>query len=265
MAQKTILITGASSGLGAALGQYFHERGYLVFGTSRQGTGHGPFNMVAMDVRDPLSVAAAVAQVITQAGRLDLLINNAGVGIAGPVEFLQSEQVATALETNVLGVFHVCQAAMPHLRQSNGRIINISSIAAEIALPYRAIYSASKAAVDRLTEALRLELAPFGVGCCAVQAGDIHTNIGAHRLMAEVPAASVYAATFQRVASAIDHEVGLGLAPEAVAAAIYQLAESPRLPKFLVVGKPLQKLAVRLKSLLPASWFEAIIRQYAQS
>ncbi|RZL98081.1 MAG: SDR family oxidoreductase, partial [Pedobacter sp.] len=157
---KVVLITGASTGLGESIATYLARRGFIVYGTSRQaGLTNESIHMLAMDVIDPQSIQQVVDQILQQEGRLDVLINNAGLGIAGPVELLSLTDVERVFDTNVFGVIRMVQSALPIMRQQrSGLIINISSIAAEAGLPYRGAYSASKAAVERLTEALRLEL-----------------------------------------------------------------------------------------------------------
>jgi NADP-dependent 3-hydroxy acid dehydrogenase YdfG len=140
---KIVLVTGASSGLGKALANLLHKKGYTVYGTSRNPNPERyAFTLLQMDVQDETSVQHAINQIVTQCGRIDILINNAGIGIAGPVEQLQLSNIKEVLDTNFFGVVRTTQAVLPIMRKTGGgRIINISSIASEIALPYRAIYS----------------------------------------------------------------------------------------------------------------------------
>ena len=176
---EVVLITGASSGLGQTLATLMAQKGYKVYGTSRRAAPADlPYSMVKMDVGDPDSVHAAVKTIIDQEGRLDLLINNAGIGIGAPIETVQLENVKRLFETNTFGLIRVCQAVLPHMRKAGkGKIINISSIAAAFGLPYRGIYSATKASADMITEALRMETKDFGIQLCSVQPGDFKTNI----------------------------------------------------------------------------------------
>ncbi|HQU61326.1 MAG TPA: SDR family oxidoreductase, partial [Saprospiraceae bacterium] len=180
---KVILITGASSGLGKALAEILSTRGHIVYGTSRKPTGQLlPYRMIPMEVKDEKSIERAVQQVISNEKRIDVVINNAGIGLAGPTEQLHIDNIRELLEINVVGVARVCQAVLPHMRaRRSGRIINISSIGAVIGLPYRGLYCASKSAVSIMTESLRMEIAPFGIQACCVRAGDTRTNINANR------------------------------------------------------------------------------------
>jgi len=261
---KVVLITGASSGLGQALAGQLAEKGYRVYGTSRRPRENAlPYQMVAMDVQDEASVHSAVASIVKKEGRLDAVINNAGIGIAGPLEQLGLDNIEKVLDTNVKGVVRVIQAALPHLRQSKGRIVNISSIAALFGLPYRGAYCASKAAVDLITEALRMELAAFGVQACSIHAGDIQTNINANRIRDYDPEDLTYKESFERVYADIDKDVNNGLPAEEVARQVIRALESPRLRRYYTAGKPLQRLSILARRLLPARVFEKIIRGYS--
>lgn len=261
---KVVLITGASSGLGQALAGQLAGKGYRVYGTSRSpGENNLPYQMTAMDVQDEDSVRKAIARIVEKEGRLDAVINNAGIGIAGPLEQLAAENIEKVLDTNVKGVVRVIQAALPHLRQSKGRVLNISSIGALFGLPYRGIYCASKAAVDLITEALRMELATHGVQACSIHAGDIQTNINANRIKDYDPSDPTYRESFERVYADIDKDVNKGLPAEEVARQVIRAMESPRLRRYYTVGKPLQRLSILAKRLLPAPLFEKIIRGYS--
>ena len=262
--KKVILITGASTGLGESMAIYLAQRGYIVYGTSRQrGFRQAPFNMLTMDVVDPESIRHVVHQILQKEGRLDVLINNAGLGIAAPVELLSLTDVQRVFDTNVLGVIRMVQAALPIMRQQrSGLIINISSIAAEAGLPYRGAYSASKAAVERLTEALRLELAPFGVQVCSVQPGGTRTDINKNRLRATVAEDDVYKATFDRTYELIDQSVSEGIESTVFGPLIESIINSSHVKRIYRVGKPLEKLSVLLKQLLPTCVYERMIRNH---
>lgn len=262
---KVILITGASSGLGQALAKQLSQKGYIVYGTSRKKTDTpANYQMLPMDVTQAQSVQAGIAQIIAEQGRLDILINNAGIGIAGPFEQLESASMEQALQTNFFGVVHTCQAAIPVMRRQNGgKIINISSIGALFGLPYRGVYCASKAAVDVLTESLRMELKAFNIQLCSIHAGDIQTNINANRIKNYDPKDLAYKASFEKVYAAIDADVDKGTPAEVVAAYVIRVLESRVMKRAYRVGKPMQKLSVVAKRILPATWFEKIILLYS--
>lgn len=261
---KVILITGASTGLGESMAIYLAQRGYTVYGTSRQaGLSKAPFKMLTMDVVDPESIRHVVDQILQKEGRLDVLINNAGLGIAAPVELLSLTDVQRVFDTNILGVIRMVQVALPVMRQQrSGLIINISSIAAEAGLPYRGAYSASKAAVERLTEALRLELAPFGVQVCSVQPGGTRTDINKNRLRATLAEDNVYKATFDRTYELIDQSVSEGIEPNVFGPLIDTIINSSQVQRLYRVGKPLEKFSVLLKHILPTVVYERMIRKH---
>lgn len=263
---SVVFITGATSGLGLALADHFSRQGWTVYGSSRQPDRHQTsFPLIQLDLRQAKSITAAIQQVVQDAGRLDVLINNAGVGIAGPLEELPDNYLTEVLQTNLLGLARTMQAVLPIMRrQGQGKIINISSVASEVALPYRSMYSASKAAVNRMTESLRMEIAPFGIQATCVLAGDMRTPINQHRLTLESDPASAYADIFSRAARAMNEEVDKGVAPETVARRIEQLARKKQLGKFYTVGKPLQRAAVYLARILPGNVFEQLLRTYSK-
>lgn len=264
--KKIALVSGASSGLGEALAVLLAQKGYTVYGTSRKAAAESRFTMLRMDVQDDASVQAAVAQIIAEQGKIDVLINNAGVGIAGPLEVMSINAIQQAFDTNVFGLIRLTQAVLPHMREAhNGKIINISSIAAEVALPYRAVYSATKAAVDRITEALRLEVGRFGIQVSAIQCGDIQTSITAHRIMEYAEGNLAYSAVFAKVAQNMNDGVSKGSTAEYMASEIIDILEKEQMAKLYPVGKSYQKLSLKLKRLLPGGWFEKIIKGYTQS
>jgi NAD(P)-dependent dehydrogenase (short-subunit alcohol dehydrogenase family) len=174
-----VLVTGASSGIGRATAERLARHGFRVFGSSRR-TPSSPLAgvqdaWIPMDVRDEDSARAAVAQVVAQAGRLDAVVCAAGYGVFGAVEELPIEKARAQLETNVIGTMTVLRAALPHLRRTQGRVVVVGSLAGRAPIPFQAHYSASKAALDALTLALRIEIAPFGVGVSLIEPGDIAT------------------------------------------------------------------------------------------
>lgn len=261
---RVVLITGASSGIGRACADLLARTGFSVYGASRSGgegrTVHG-WTALRMDVRDDISVANAVGQVLAAAGRLDAVINNAGVGIAGSVEDTTVAEAKDLFETNFFGALRVTRAALPHLRAAGGgTIVNVSSIGGRIALPFQGLYSASKFALEGLTEALRMELRPFGIRVVLVEPGDTRTPFTAHRRVATVSAA--YADRFVRALARAEKDEEGGTDPEAVARVVLRILRhrDPRLR--YTVGKPSQRLAVLARRMLPGRLVEWGIMRY---
>ncbi len=260
-----VLVTGASSGLGRALAHQFLQQGYTVYGTSRrEQPDENGLRMLQMDVQDARSVEQAIGQIKAREGRLDILVNNAGLGIAGPLEETRLDYAQQVVDTNVLGFLRLLRAVLPLMREQNsGKVINISSIGARFGLPFRGIYCASKSALDIMMEALRYEVEPYGIQSCCIHAGDIRTPINQHRLQSYDPSGS-YVRRFTKVYQMIDEEVENGLPAAQVAEKIVKIAAKKRLKPYYAVGKPLQRLSLTLKKILPDAWFERLLRQYSE-
>lgn len=266
MKKQVIFITGTSSGLGKALGKLCHEKGHIVYGSSRNPQkGMALFTEIQMDVMDKESVRNAVQKILELEGKIDVVINNAGLGIIGPIEYLASDDIEKVWKTNVNGLLNVLQNVLPSMRKNNaGKIISVSSIASEIALPFRGIYCASKAAGDKIIQSLRMELSGTSISCCSLQAGDIKTAINEHRLKVKNLDDAFYTEIVDKTNKHIDEEVNKGMSADAVALEIYHLIEKDKLPVTYVVGKPLQKISLLVKRLVSENLFEKIISSYSK-
>lgn len=265
MPEKVVLVTGASSGLGKALAEYLHRNGYKVYGTSRRPISSAPFPMLVLDVSSSESVDTAVAELLQREGRIDILVNNAGIGLAGPLEHLQMTNVKNLFDTNVFGVLRVCQAVLPAMRkQGDGRIFNIGSIGGEFGLPFRGMYSATKAALGIISDSLRFETGRFGIQTTTILAGDMQTAINDHRIKDYRPGDEAYAAVFEKVYAAMDQHVDHGLPAEEAARRIERLFRTPKLKSRYAIGPGSQVLSVWLKKILPASWMEKMLAGYAK-
>ncbi|WP_028978468.1 SDR family oxidoreductase [Sporocytophaga myxococcoides] len=258
---KIVLVTGASSGIGKVIADYLTSQGHIVYGTSRSIKQEGlKFKALPMDVCDNESVKAATDHIIKKNGKIDVVINNAGIGIAGGCEYLSLSDAEKVMSTNFIGVVRVCQAVLPSMRNNkSGLIINISSIASEMGLPYRSVYSSSKAAVDRYTEALRIETKKFGIKACCIQPGGIKTDISANRLFTQVPEGSPYKDSFNRAYDAINKSVSKGLEPEIFGPLIESIMKADKVKRIYRVGKVTEKLSVLIKKIVPDYMFERII------
>lgn len=263
---KIILITGASSGLGASMAAHLFNRGHIVYAVSRSLPVATPsYHTMPMDVSNMQQIQQAVAAIIAEQGCIDVLINNAGLGLASPAEHLDMAHVARLMDTNLLGPLRVCQAVLPHMRrQGSGLIINISSIASENGLPYRGAYSASKAALDRLTESLRIELAPYGIQACVVQPGAFHTDANRHRMTVALPPDSAYATSFERSYKAIHRSIDKGSDPETLGPLIERILHTGRVKRCYRIGSPKEKLSVLMKRIFPDHFFDRLMGQHWQ-
>ncbi len=257
---KVILITGASSGIGRSMAEYLTEQGYLVYGASRSRPEGVGFKWICLDVTSEASVKEAVEKVMTEAGTIDVLINNAGLGIVGPLEETTDELIYKAFNTNVMGVLRVCRIIIPTFRaQRRGLIINISSIAAAMGLPFRGIYSATKASLEILTESMSMELKEFNIHVCSILPGDIATSINLNRLVVDLRPDSVYAHNFPKVHQQINEEVSSAAQPITIAKAVARIIDTPKPKLHYVVGPFVQKSSIWIRRLLPQRFFERMM------
>ena len=267
---KIVLITGTSSGFGKAASQHLVSKQYRVYGTSRRATFPAAGEaatypvMIPMDVRDDTSVQTAVDFILEREGRIDVAVNNAGLGVSGAIEDTTLDEAQVQMETNFFGIHRVCRAVLPTMRQQrSGLIINIGSIAGRVAIPFQSFYSASKSAVASLTEALRMEVRPFGVDVVLIEPGDFRTDFTANRVtVRQGHSGSVYSERCSKAVSVMEKDERGGADPQELAGLLDRIiaSASPR-PRY-VIGAFSEKLIVRLKPVLPARVFERIIMTY---
>ncbi|MCL6265709.1 SDR family oxidoreductase [Flagellimonas myxillae] len=263
MDKKVVLITGGSSGIGKSVGTYLTEKGFKVYGTTRNPDNYPDFDsfeLVQLDVKHPESVSNAVSEVISKAGRLDVLINNAGVGITGPVEETPHEEILNVFDTNFNGPVHMMKAVLPQMRkQGGGLIINTTSIAGYMGLPFRGYYSATKGALNIITEALRMETKKFGISITNLAPGDFATNIAAGRYHAPVTKGSAYEEEYQRSLDLMNEHVDAGGDPMVVAKKVYQIIQKKKPKVHYPVGEFTQRLSLVLKKILPDRVYEKLL------
>ena len=262
---KVVLITGGSSGIGKSIGEFLHHKGFVVYGTSRnpEKVLNAIFPLIALDVRDVDSINKAVAKVIAISGRLDVVINNAGVGITGPLEEIPTSEIKNNFETNLFGPIEVMKAVLPQMRvQQSGLIINITSIAGYMGLPYRSVYSASKGALELITEALRMEVKPFGIQITNVAPGDFATNIAAGRFHAPLLKGSAYEKTYGETLKTMDEHVNSGSNPNEMAEAVYKIIQTKEPKIHYKIGVFMQKFSIVLKRILPDKVYEKMLMNH---
>lgn len=255
-----VLITGASSGIGRACAEHLHVLGHHVYGTSRRPQDHPglPFELIKVDVDDDRSVERGVKLVLDREGRIDVAINNAGGAFAGAVEETTIAEAKAQMESGFFGVMRVCRAVLPGMRmRRSGLIVNISSIAGLMGIPFQGVYSASKFALEGLSEALRIEVRPSGIRVVLVEPGDLRTSFTANRRRVKAwTADSPYAARAQKALSVMEHDEQSGPPPEIVARLVARIirANNPRLR--WVTGPAYEVIVPALKRLAPAWLFE---------
>lgn len=263
MEKKVVLITGGSSGIGKSIGTFLTNKGYKVYGTTRNPDNYpdfDAFDLLRLDVKDLESIRLAVSYIIAKEGRLDVLVNNAGIGITGPIEETPHEEILKVFDTNFHGPVHMMKAVLPQMRkQGGGTIVNITSIAGYMGLPFRGFYSATKGALGLITEALRMETKDFGVTITNVAPGDFATNIAAGRYHAPVLDGSPYEDKYAQTIDSINNDVDSGGDPEQVAHAVYKIINRKKPKVHHPVGAFMQKFSLTLKKLLPDKVYEKLL------
>ena len=251
MERGVAVVTGGSSGIGKATARLLAENGYRVYEISRSGREGGGVGHVTADVTDGEALKAALGGIAEKEGGIDLLVTCAGMGVSGPVEFVPEADMKRQFEVNLYGTVNTVRAALPVMRkQKRGRIICVSSVAAVYAIPYQAYYSASKAAINAFTDALRNEVKDFGVSVTAVMPGDIATGFTGARQKTECGAEEYPNA--KSAVEKMEKDETNGMPPQAVAGLILKLAGKKSLAPCYTVGVSYKTL-VFLKRLFPAS------------
>ncbi|MDP2801974.1 MAG: SDR family oxidoreductase [Phreatobacter sp.] len=263
---KVVLVTGASSGIGRATADLLQARGHHVIGTSRrENPGEAPWTWARLDVTEDASVMACVAGVLASHGRIDAVVNNAGLVMAGAVEDTSIEEARRSLETNVLGAMRVARAALPAMRErGSGTIVNMGSLAGRVGMPFQGIYSASKFALEGLTEALAQEVVAFGIDVALVAPGDTATPVVDNRVrtVASKDPASPYAAAFVRVVAMYEKDERAGAPPAGVAALVADLVEGRRHGPRYAVGPFGQRVMVAARGIVPGGVFRWGMSRY---
>lgn len=264
MDQNVVLITGASSGVGHATAALLSQQGYRVFGTSRragQVAAPAGVDMLPLDVRDDGSVRACVDAVIARAGRLDVLVNNAAYEQAGAVEDVSVAEARAQFETNFFGVHRMVQSALPYMRaQRGGRIVNVSSLAGLVSIPFMSIYSATKFALEGYSEALRMEVRSFGIHVSVVESGFLNTPIQANRQYPRAPV-DAYEDRRARAYAAFRREEDKGPGADVPARAILKTIQS-RNPRLRILVGSMARQNLTLRRILPHGVFEGAAMRF---
>ncbi|MDV3427364.1 MAG: SDR family oxidoreductase [Bacillota bacterium] len=256
---NVVLVTGASSGIGKEAAEHLMRKGYKVYGTSRKlqtsrqdETSGGSINMMQLDVCSEESIEKAVNCIIEKEGRINILINCAGFGIAGSVEDTSIDEAYKQFDTNFFGVLRMCRSVLPIMRaQKKGLIINVSSIAGLISIPYQSMYSASKFALEAATEALRSEVKLFGINVSLVESGDTKTGFTGKRQFTQASETLVYRERFTKSIDAMAKSEQNGPGPEVVVKSIIRVINSKNPPVRIACGFS-YKAIVFIKRLLPS-------------
>jgi short-subunit dehydrogenase len=263
---KVAFITGGTSGIGKAICTYLSNKGITVYGSGRNvknGSTLEGFTLVKCDVTSDTSVKEALSYIIEKEGRIDLLVNNAGIGMAGSVEDSEIEEIRNIFNTNVAGTLRTCKAILPYMRnQKSGLIINISSVGGLMGLPYRGIYSSSKSSVELISEAMSMEVMKFGIKVVLIEPGDFNTSINQNRKVSPSTLNSIYKEEFEHIHKVINAEVTNGQNPFKIGKLVYKILNKKNPRVRYNTGDFSSKLALTLKRLLPTRLFERIIMSH---
>jgi len=260
---KVILITGISSGFGNQTANLLVKQGHSVYGTVRKDCEiNDLINIVKMDLTDIKSIKKAVETVVEKEGRIDVLINNAGMHTGGSIETSRIEDIKLQMDTNFMGMVQLTREVLPIMRnQGGGKIINISSIGGLIGLPFQAFYSASKFAIEGFSEALRIEVRKFNIKVVVINPGDFHTSNSANRRNFLAPARpeDPYQKQFEKTLLVIEKDENGGRNPVIVANKLVKIVESRNPAQRYIISSFGQKFAVILKYVLPGKLFIKIL------
>lgn len=264
--KKIILITGISSGFGKQTARLLAENGHKVYGTVRKLTETSDlFTYLKMDLTDNNSIREAVSTVIANEGKIDVLINNAGMHTGGPIETSPDENIRLQLDTNFIGMVHIIKEVLPVMRkQGEGKIINISSIGGLMGLPFQGYYSAAKFAVEGFSEALRMEVSQFNIKVILINPGDFHTSNSANRRNYLAPTGSndPYNRQFEKTLAVIEKDEANGWEPVVLAGKMVKIVNCKNPRQRYIISSFEQKLAVALKYILPGKLFRMILQDH---
>ena len=233
---RVAIVTGGSSGIGRATAAALQRAGCTVYEFSRHDAGDPGIRHMGVDVTDEGAVNAAAAAVLEREGHIDIVVNCAGFGISGAVEFTEPADAKRQLDVNFFGMVNVNHAVLPAMRKAGaGRIVNISSVAAPAAIPFQTYYSASKAAINCYTCALANEVKPFGVSVTAVQPGDIATGFTDARKKS-LAGDEEYGGRISRSVAGMERDERGGMKPETAGAYICKIALKKRVKPLYAIG-----------------------------
>lgn len=260
---KVVIITGSSSGIGEVCADFLLSKGYIVYGLSRTKPKNENINFLKCDVTNQEEAIDVINRIYALEGRIDVLINNAGMGISGAFELTKAEEIDKIINVNLRGVINLSQATIPYLRESKGKIINIGSVAGEFVIPFQSFYSITKAGVAVLSESLRLELKPFGIKVTCVMPGDTKTKFTANREKNE-ETGSIYGERIKKSVAQMERDEQKGKSPISVAKVIYKVIKKKNPAPKITVGFS-YKLLVFLKRILPLKVIHFILyRKYGK-
>ena len=264
--KKVILVTGASSGIGLACANALQAKGHTVYGSARDVNRlkSVSFKPIALDVTDDASVKAAIDNIIKAEGKLDVLVNNAGNGVAGPAYAMPVASAKEQFEVNFFGVVRMCGAVLPGMIENKqGLIVNISSLAGLFGLPYQSMYSASKYAIEGYSQSLRMELRNTGVKVSIINPGDFKSDFSANRSKTAFTIKNEnLEKEYNAAVAAMEKDESIAPSPESLAKQLCKIVDSSNPSHRYLVGQVGQTIVPTLKAILPGGLFEKLMNDH---
>src|SRR6195952_896711 len=264
--KKVILVTGASSGIGLACANALQAKGHTVYGSARDVNRlkSVSFKPIALDVTDDASVKAAIDNIIKAEGKLDVLVNNAGNGVAGPAYAMPVASAKEQFEVNFFGVVRMCGAVLPGMIENKqGLIVNISSLAGLFGLPYQSMYSASKYAIEGYSQSLRMELRNTGVKVTLINPGDFKSDFTQNREKVPFPIKNeMLEKEYNTAVASMEKDESVGANPDIIGKKLCQIVDSSSPAHRYLVGAFGQTIVPTLKHVLPGGLFEKLMNDH---
>ena len=265
---KIILITGASSGIGKSISLFLTYKGFKVYGTCRDPKKYNisEFELLKCDINSQIEIENTVKHILEIENRIDVLINNAGIGIIGPLEETSESDIKSAFQTNLLGPIAIIKECIPSMRENNkGLIINITSVLGYFGIPFRGIYCATKSSLEIIGEVFSMELKKFNINVVNVAPGDFKTDIASRRIDSKLHNLSNYTDDYSKSLKSANKHVENASNPDLVSKLIYKIINSKHPKIHYKVGQFIQKFSIVLKNILPDRLYEKILLNYSKN
>ena len=265
---KIIIVTGASSGIGKSIAQLLSSNGFMVYGTCRDPKKYNitSFNLLQCDINNNNEIKDFIKYVINKEGRVDVLINNAGIGITGPLEETSQDDIKSAFQTNFFGPVEMIKQCIPIMREKNdGLIINITSVLGYFGIPFRGIYCATKSSMEIIGEVFSMELKKFNIRVVNIAPGDFKSDIISRRIDSRGNNFSVYKKDYLKSVKSANKHVENAQSPEIISKLILKIINTNNIKIHYKIGPFIQKFSIILKRILPDKLFEKILLRYSKN